>query len=230
MKILALDTSTLVTTCAVIEDGLLLGEYSLNLDMSHSENLAPMVEELLSGLKMSLKEIDLYTVALGPGSFTGLRIGLATMKAFAHVNNKPIVGVATLEALAFNLPNNRVIVPMIDARRDRVYTGIYSFLDGKLEIIKDEDVVEIDELLNELKGYDEIIVNGNGSSLYKDKLVEVLGEKVKFANMGNNLCRASSVGELGFIRYGEGVRDDYFTIIPEYLRKSQAEREFGKNE
>ena len=96
MRVLALDTSTLMSTCALIEDDKLVGEYSLNQDMSHSERLVPMIKEVLGNLNLKIEDIDLYAVATGPGSFTGLRIGVATMKAFAHVFDNPIGGGSSL--------------------------------------------------------------------------------------------------------------------------------------
>ncbi len=132
MRVLAIDTSTMVSTCAILEDEKLLGEYSLNQEITHSENLVPMIKEMLDNLELNISHIDLYGVAIGPGSFTGLRIGIATIKAFAHVFDKPMVGVSTLEGLAFNLPYRGIIVPMIDARRNRVYTGIYKWENGNI--------------------------------------------------------------------------------------------------
>ena len=132
MKVLAIDTSSVVATCAVLEDKKVLGEYSLNQDMTHSERLVPMIKEVMDSLKFKIKDIDLFASAIGPGSFTGLRIGVSTINSFAHVVDKPVIGVSTLEALAFNLPNNEIVVPMIDARRNRVYTGIYKWKNGKL--------------------------------------------------------------------------------------------------
>src|SRR5699024_3340131 len=130
-----LDTSTHMATCAVIDENRILGEYSLNQDMTHSEKLVPMIKEVLDSLDLKVSDIDLYGVSIGPGSFTGLRIGVATIKAFAHLFDKPVVAVSTLEALAFNLPYNETVVPMMDARRDRVYTGIYSWKDKNLNTI-----------------------------------------------------------------------------------------------
>lgn len=225
MKILGLDTSTMMATCAVVEDNNLLGEFSLNQDMSHSENLVPMIKEVLENLKIGIEEIDLFTVALGPGSFTGLRIGVATVKAFAHLFNKPIVGVSTIEALAYNLPYNEIVVPMIDARRERVYTGIYTWKEGKLETIMEADVIEVVELLERLKSYDNIVVNGNGTITYKEIIQEKLGSKVKFSTVGQNSCRGASICELGLLRYKEGKLDDFYTLAPEYLRETQAQRE-----
>lgn len=225
MKILALDTSTIMTTVAVLDDKQILGEYSLNQDMSHSEKLVPMVKEVLDGIGLAVEEIDLFAVSIGPGSFTGLRIGVTTIKTFAHLFNKPVVGVSTLEALAFNLPYNKIIVPMMDARRNRVYTGIYSWENDNLVTLMEAKAIDIDELLVYLKdSYDDMVVNGHGSSLYKEKIKEVLKDKVKFSTISHNTCRATSVGELAYIKYKGGYEDNYYTLVPEYLRESQAQR------
>jgi len=225
VKVLGLDTSTLMTTCGVIDDNRLLGEYSLSQDMSHSEKLVPMIKEVLDNLKLNIKDIDLYAVSVGPGSFTGLRIGIATIKAFAHLTNKPVVAVSTLEALAYNLPFSKIVVPMIDARRNRVYTGIYSWDNGRLETIMKPDVVEISELLEGLKKYESVVVNGDGAIKYRDIIMDALDERVKFSTTGQNMCKASSICELALQKYHEGDVDDYFTLAPDYLRETQAQRE-----
>lgn len=230
MRILGLDTSTMTATCAVIEDNKLLGEYSLSQDMSHSEKLVPMIKEILDGLNLKIKDIDLYGVGIGPGSFTGLRIGVATIKSFAHLFDKPVVGVPTLESLAYNLPYNDIVVPMIDARRERVYTGIYTWDNGILKEIMASDVLPIDEVMERLKEYEDVVVNGNGSTLHKKYIVEELQNKVKFSTMGQNICRASSIAELAKIKYDKGQVDDYFTLAPDYLRESQAQRELNKKQ
>ncbi|NMB08183.1 MAG: tRNA (adenosine(37)-N6)-threonylcarbamoyltransferase complex dimerization subunit type 1 TsaB [Tissierellia bacterium] len=230
MKTLAVDTSTMMATCAVLDEDYLLGEFSLNQDMSHSENLIPMIKEVLDNLKLKPKDIDLYGVAIGPGSFTGLRIGVATVKSFAHVFDKPIIGVSTLEALAYNLPYNGIVVPMIDARRNRVYTGIYKWNQDKIINIMRPTIMEIEDLLDILKTHEDIMVNGNGIHLYRDKIINTLGEKVKLSPIGLNECKASSVGELARIKYSEGIRDNYYTLAPDYLRESQAQRELRKKE
>lgn len=219
-----------MATCAVIDGDRLLGEYSLNQDMSHSEKLVPMIKEILDSLKLKIDDIDLYGVSIGPGSFTGLRIGVATVKAFAHLFNRPLVGVSTLEGLAFNLPHNEIVVPMIDARRERVYTGIYTWEKGKIKTIMEPDVIEIDELLKILGKYEKVVVNGDGSSLYRDKIKDILKDKVLFATIGQNSCKASSIGELAFLKYKEGHGDNYYTLVPEYLRQTQAERELKAKE
>lgn len=228
MKVLGLDTSTLMTTCAVIDDKSLIGEFSLSQDMSHSEKLVPMVEELLSSLDLKIKDMDLFAVSLGPGSFTGLRIGLATVKAFAHITDKPLVGVSTLEALAFNLPFNEIIVPMIDARRERVYTAIYTWEGEDLHPILEPCIMEIEKLLEKLKFYDDIVVNGDGSIAFQEEIKSALGNKVRFSTLGLNMPKASSVCELARLKYEKGQRDDYFTLSPDYLIETQAQRELNE--
>lgn len=230
MNVLGLDTSTMMATCAVINEEGLLGEYSLNRDMTHSEKLVPMIKEILDNLDMKVSDIDLFGVALGPGSFTGLRIGAATMKAFAHVFDKPIVGVSSLEALAYNLPYNEIVVPMIDARRNRVYTAVYTWEDGVLKELIAPDVLPIEELLAELIDFDTVVVNGNGTLLHRDTIKNTLGNRVSFATVGQNMCRASSVCELAKIKYEMGIVDDYFTLAPDYLRESQAQRELNEKQ
>ncbi|NLY46258.1 MAG: tRNA (adenosine(37)-N6)-threonylcarbamoyltransferase complex dimerization subunit type 1 TsaB [Tissierella sp.] len=230
MNVLGLDTSTMMATCAVINEERLLGEFSLNQDMTHSEKLMPMIKEVLDNLNMKVNDIDLYSVALGPGSFTGLRIGAATMKSFAHLFDKPIVGVSSLEALAYNLPYNEIVVPMIDARRNRVYTGIYTWEDGILKELMAPDVLLMDDLLNRLKEFETIVVNGNGTLLHRDIIKETLGKRVNFATAGQNMCRATSICELAKIKYERGEVDDYFTLAPDYLRESQAQRELNEKQ
>lgn len=231
MKILALDTSTNMASIAVMDENMLLGEYSLNQDLSHSENLLPMIKEILDSLNLKINDIDLYGVSIGPGSFTGLRIGVTTVKAFAHLFDKPIVGVSTLEALGFNLAYNNIVVPMIDARRDRVYTGIYTWENAELVTLMEADALEMDILLEKLdNNYEKIVVNGNGTLLHRERIEKKLGSKVRFASIGDNSSRATSVGELALINYNKGQVDNYYTLAPDYLRKSQAERELDKKE
>lgn len=231
MKILAIDTSTMTATCAVLENERVLGEYSLDQDLSHSENLVPIIKEVLDNLNLKIRDIDLFGVAIGPGSFTGLRIGIATMKSFAHVFHKPIVGISTLEGLAFNLTSSGVIVPMLDARRERVYTGIYKWEGERLKTILEPCIKEIDTFLQELKkDYDEIMINGNGATLYKEEILDILEDRVKLAPIGLNGCRASSIAELGLLKYEEGYEDNYYNLVPEYLRETYAQRQLNEKE
>ncbi len=231
MKVLAVDTSSVVATCAVLDEEKIIGEYSLNQDLSHSEKLSPMIKELMDSLKLKIQDIDIFATAIGPGSFTGLRIGIATMNSYAHVVDKPVIGISTLEALAFNLPNNDIVIPMMDARRDRVYTGIYKWINGELFNIIEPTIMKITELTDFINdNYEKVTVNGDGTLKYKDILEDKLEEKILFAPRGFNHCRATSVGELAILKYNKGEIDNYFTLAPEYLRESQAQREFNKRQ
>lgn len=224
MKVLGIDTSTLMTTCAVMEDENLLGEFSLSLDMSHSEALVPMIRQLMDNLRLRISDIDLFAVASGPGSFTGLRIGLATAKSFAHVTGKPLVGVSSLETLSMALPYQPVVAAMMDARRDRVFAGVYSMEEYPEELLS-PDAIPVDELIGYLRGLDRhIILIGDGAVVYKDQFRSALGEKAVFAPGHLNLSSGSAVCRLGSRKYREGHTEDLFIMAPDYLRDSQAQR------
>ncbi|WP_202708697.1 tRNA (adenosine(37)-N6)-threonylcarbamoyltransferase complex dimerization subunit type 1 TsaB [Sporosalibacterium faouarense] len=230
MKILAIDTSSIVATCAIMDDEKLIGEYILNHKRTHSQKIMPIIEEILSSCDLKPEDIDVYAASVGPGSFTGLRIGVATVKGLAHAMNKSVVGISTIEALAFNIPYSEgIIVPMMDARRDRVYTGIYKWEDGDLCVIEEPDAIEVEELLDKLlKRNEKVIVNGDGAIVYKDKIIEGLGSKVLFAPKSVNMARAASVAELAMAKAKIGDVTSFMDLVPDYLRKSQAQREYDK--
>jgi tRNA threonylcarbamoyladenosine biosynthesis protein TsaB len=225
MKILGLDTSTLMTTCAVMDDDNLIGEFSLSLDMSHSEALVPMIKSLLDNLNLKVEGMDGFAVSIGPGSFTGLRIGLATAKAFSHATNIPIIAVSSLEALALNVVGHGIVVPMMDARRDRVFAGIYNLCEDDIKTILQANAIEVSELIKILEEKQEVVyLLGDGAIKYKDIFIKELGDKVKFMPGYLNLSRASSVCTLGRKRLLNGDVDNLYDLSPEYLRDSQAQR------
>ena len=136
MKILALDSSSLVASVAVVEDDNLLGEYTINYKKTHSQTLLPMLDEVAKMIELDLESIDAIAVSAGPGSFTGLRIGSATAKGLGLALHKSIVSVPTVDALAYNLWGSPdVICPLMDARRQQAYTGLYEFQNGIMETI-----------------------------------------------------------------------------------------------
>ncbi len=225
MKILGLDTSTLMTTCAVIDDDNLIGEFSLSLDMSHSEALVPMIKSLLDNLNLRVEDMDGFAISTGPGSFTGLRIGLATAKAFSHVSNKPIIGVSSLQVLALNAVGHEIVVPMMDARRDRVFTGIYNLTGEGIKAILEPIAIKVAELIKILQQKQKpVYLIGDGATRYKDIFIEELGDKAKFLPGHLNLSRASSACILGRKRLIIGDVDNIYTLSPKYLRDSQAQR------
>ncbi|MGF7059820.1 tRNA (adenosine(37)-N6)-threonylcarbamoyltransferase complex dimerization subunit type 1 TsaB [Brassicibacter mesophilus] len=229
MKVLAIDTSSIVATCAILDDDKLLAEYILNQKMTHSQTIMPMIKEMLDSCNLKPEDIDVYAAAQGPGSFTGLRIGIATIKGLAHATNKSVIGVPTLDALAFNLPfSEGIVVPIMDARRDRVFTGIYKWSSGGLCMLMEQSVLEVDELIQILKERSEnIVFNGDGTLVYKDRLIKELGDRAIFAPKSTNMARAASVAELAMAKATEGNTDDLFDLAPNYLRESQAQREYN---
>lgn len=229
MKVLAIDTSSVVATCAVLDEEKLLGEYTLNQDMTHSERLIPMIKTLMDSLKLKPEDIDLFAGSVGPGSFTGLRIGLATIKGLAHVVDKSVIGISTLEALAFNVPFNGIVIPIMDARRDRVYTGIYRWENGKLINIMKPTILNIDELLDIVDSkYEKVLFNGDGTLVFKDRIDEKLKDKALYAPISLNMAKASSIGELALLKWEEGSQENYFNLSPDYLRESQAQRQLNE--
>lgn len=230
MKMLAIDTSSLVATVAVMSGEKLLGEYTINSPMTHSQKLMPIIEELLSTLDLSMEDIDIIGVSRGPGSFTGIRIGISTAKGLAHPRNIPIMGVSSLEAMSYNLLYcSHIICPIMDARRNQVYTGIYKWVDHKLETILYEAPLSITELMDNLKKSEEkVIFLGDGVEKYKDEIIDALGDRVVFAPKYINMQRASSVAQLAFDKmFKEELKPkSYHDITPVYLRKSEAERQY----
>lgn len=231
MKILALDSSGLVASVAVVEDDTLLAEYTMNYKKTHSQTLMPMLNEVKNMIDLDLSSLDAIAVAAGPGSFTGLRIGSATVKGLALALNKPIVEVPTLEGLAYNMCGTaHYVCPLMDARRNQVYTGIYKFVlandEWKMETVQEQCAVDITEILgicNELGK--PVVFLGDGVPVYKDRIREICSVPYTFAPAGMNRQRASSVGALGVAYAKDGKVVTAAEHGPEYLRKSQAERE-----
>jgi tRNA threonylcarbamoyladenosine biosynthesis protein TsaB len=229
MRVLSLDSSTEAASCAVIEEGRLLGEITFNFEKQHSVILMSMIDNLLSSLHISIDTIDGFVVSKGPGSFTGLRIGMATIKGLCFGSGKPFVSVSSLDSLAYNLcyaPG--IVCPILDALRNNVYTCLYTFQEGRLEPLSDHMVISVDELMIVLKEKNKpVYFIGDGTDKFRDKLLSGLQEAY-FAPSHLNLTRASALGELGMKLLSSGNNDDLNTSTPVYLRKSQAEREYDK--
>ena len=151
MKILAIDSSSLVASVAVVEDDIMVAEYTINHKKTHSQTLLPMINEISKMAEIDLSEVDAIAVSGGPGSFTGLRIGSATAKGLGLVWNKPLIHVPTVDAMAYNLyGTDKLICPMMDARRSQTYTGLYEFVDGEFKIVMEQCAISVDELIMNL--------------------------------------------------------------------------------
>ena len=232
MKILALDTSSIVATVAILDGEKLMAEYTLNHKKNHSEKLMPILQEILNSCDLSPKDIDIFAATIGPGSFTGLRIGLATIKAMAQALDKPVVGISALEGLAFNLIHcENLICPIIDAQRDLVYSGLYQWQNGEFINTMEDHVVSIEELLKDLKDRKEnIIFLGDAMEKFTELIKEELGEFAIFPPGIVRLARASSIGELARQKAKKGIFEKASEVLPLYMRKSQAEKQWEERQ
>lgn len=227
MRILAVDSSGLVASVALIEEDNLIAEYTVNYKKTHSQTLLPMLDEIIRMTDTQLSTVDAIAVAKGPGSFTGLRIGSATVKGLGFTLNKPIIGIPTVEGLAMNLYNTDALVcPLMDARRNQVYTGIYRFQNGKLVIVKEQLAVGIEEILEALNIIGEkVIFLGDGVPVYREIIEKRMLIPYDFAPPHLNKQRAGAVGVRALDYWEQGKYLDADEFEPEYLRLSQAERE-----
>ena len=231
MKILAVDSSGLVASVAIIENENLLAEYTVNYKKTHSQTLMPMLDEIVKMTDLSLESIDAIAVAGGPGSFTGLRIGSATVKGLGLALNKPIVNVPTIDGLAYNMWGSAGrICPIMDARRNQVYTGVYHFTNGDLVIDTKQMAIEITGLIEALNQKEEkVTFLGDGVPVYEDIIKKNIEVPYAFAPAHLNKQRASAIAALACIYYKEGRLETAAEHEPEYLRLSQAERERLEN-
>lgn len=233
MRILALDSSGLVASVAVVDGSGLeaqtIAEYTVNYKKTHSQTLLPMLDEVARMTELDLDSIDAIAVAAGPGSFTGLRIGSATAKGLGLALDKPLIHIPTLEGLTYNLcGTDHIVCPIMDARRGQVYTGIYEFDNDMLIVLEDQMAVGIEELGQRLHSYDrKVVFLGDGVPVFKEALMEriMAGREIAFAPAHLNRQRAAAVGALAIRYYREGKMETAAEHQPDYLRVSQAERE-----
>ncbi len=232
MKVLGIDSSGLVASVAVAEDDTLLAEYTVNYKKTHSQTLLPMLDEIVKMTELELSTIDAIAVAAGPGSFTGLRIGSATAKGLGLVLKKPLISVPTVAALAYNLwGSGALICPLMDARRNQVYTGIYRFEYEKLITVQEQAAVAVTEIAGQLNGLGEkVIFLGDGVPVYREMLKETVKVPFSFAPAHMNRQRAASVAMLGMELAKKGKTETAAAHQPNYLRLSQAERERAQKE
>ena len=227
MKILGLDSSGLVASVAIVEDDNLLGEYTVNYKKTHSQTLLPMLDEIAKMIELDLNSIDAIAIAGGPGSFTGLRIGSATAKGLGLALKKPIVNVPTVDGIAYNLVGHRdMVCPLMDARRNQTYTGLYRFDGDKMEVVLEQCAVGIDEIVGKINTIGQAVVFlGDGVPVFRDYLKENCKVPYLFAPAHMNKQRAGAVAVLGMQYFKEGRFETAEEHKPEYLRLSQAERE-----
>lgn len=227
MKILGLDSSGLVASVAIIENTELRGEYTINYKKTHSQTLLPMLDEVVRMTELDLDTIDAIAVAGGPGSFTGLRIGSATAKGLGLALHKPLIHVPTVDALAYNLVGHRdMVCPLMDARRNQTYTGLYAFEGNEMQVICEQCAVDIGEILQQINVQNRpVVFLGDGVPVFKALIEEHCKVPYSFAPAHMNKQRAGAVAVLGMKMFEAGIYEDAAAHRPDYLRLSQAERE-----
>lgn len=226
MIILGIESSSMVASVALVTDGITMAEYTVNFKKTHSQTLLPMIDEMVSMVEMKLENLDAIAVSGGPGSFTGLRIGSATAKGLGLALNKPLIHVPTLDAMAYGMWGaSALLCPMMDARRNQVYTGLYRCREG-LEVLRPSCAMDIGELTEALNRQGEpVILLGDGAAVHKNLCKERLTVPFFFGPAHLNRQRAASVAALGAVYLAEGRTETAMEHKPNYLRKAQAERE-----
>lgn len=227
MKILGIDSSGLVASVAVVEDDNLLGEFTMNYKKTHSQTLLPMLDTLAKMIELDLNTVDAIAVSGGPGSFTGLRIGSATAKGLGLALEKPLIHIPTVDALAYNLCGHRdMVCPLMDARRNQTYTGLYAFDGNHMQALLAQCAVGIDEIVAKINKIGHAVVFlGDGVPVFETYIGEHVTVPYTFAPAHVNKQRAAAVAALGEIYYKEGKTETAQEHRPDYLRLSQAERE-----
>lgn len=226
MIILSIDSSTPVAGVAVLNEAQLLGEAMLNTKNTHSEKLLVLVDNLLKELHLTMQDITSVAVAQGPGSFTGLRIGMATAKGLAQGSGKKLIAIPTLDALAHRMSGTcDLICPILHAKRDEVYTAIYqSGSGGKVERLSDYQAVKPEILLADLaKQAKNICFLGDGVAVYQELLQQKLASRMWLAPLDRRWPSAAAIGTLARERALAGDYDDLFGCGLIYIRRSEAE-------
>ncbi|WP_312198120.1 tRNA (adenosine(37)-N6)-threonylcarbamoyltransferase complex dimerization subunit type 1 TsaB [Anaerospora hongkongensis] len=222
--LLTIETATLASGVALATADKLVAEIIVQTKKTHSERLMPHIEQLLELGQVAKEDITAIAVSIGPGSFTGLRIGLATAKALAYVWNVPVIGVSTLAALAYACPApNSLICPLLDAQKGNVYQAVYRWEKGILQEVIPPRVIAHQEAINELASQPlPVIMLGEGAVLFQEAIVAA-ADPIELAPPHIILPRAGSVALLGHQLLRQGIRHDVMTLEPLYIRRSEAE-------
>lgn len=222
MKILGIDTSTPIGSVALIDDDNIVAEHTLNIVQAHSSRLMPAIDAVLKWGEITPHDLDGCAVGIGPGSFTGVRIGVATVKSLCYAVDKSIVGVSTLEAIAYNLRwTNGLVCPILDARRSEIYGAIFHG-GTEWQRISDDLCLPIDAFLDKLDSHttpdSSIIFVGDGLATYGDEVQSKHPETTSFADTIFNVPRGAAIATLGANRLKQGDTDSYWTLVPNYVR------------
>ena len=230
MKILGIDTATKVAGVAIVDETGLLAESFLNTGKTHSQRLLPLMDSLLKHTDFAWDDIFGFAVTVGPGSFTGLRIGIATVQGLAQALGKPVQGIVSLDALVENLAGvPGILCPILDARKNEVYTAWYRYEANEMKRLSPYRALAPEKLLQELLPLEEkVTFLGDGVPTYREVLVNGLQERAQFAPSTQNLLKAAEVARLGLKKFHQGQSPHVLEIKPFYLRPSEAEVKWAK--
>lgn len=222
MNILAIDTASATGSVAVINGESLLAEITVARRETHSRRLMDMVDMALKMAGLALEQVDGFAFTKGPGSFTGLRIGLGAIKGLAVITGKPLVGVSALEVLAIqSMDQTRLICPMMDARNNEVYCGRYRLSNRGIVPMSDERALPPEEAVAGLE--EPCLLTGDGAERYRSLFEKRLEKHARFSDTAQGIIRASTVARLSLSRFQAGQTEDVRSVTPVYLRKSYAE-------
>lgn len=226
MKLLAVETATMLGGIAIMDDDKLVAESRLNVRVTHSERIMKEIDRVLRSAAMDISEIDVFGISIGPGSFTGLRVGLSTVKGLVYATGKKLVTVPTLEGMAWNLPFSAYqVCPMLDARRKEIYAAIFRWSDAGFERVMDERTLSIDSLLAMIDT--KTIFLGECALLYKDVIMRALNDRALFGAPQHMVPSPANTALLCMKKAVKGEYTDALKAVPAYHRRSEAEIKFG---
>ncbi len=222
MKILAIETSTMLGGVALMDNNVLVAEARMNVKVTHSERIMTEISHVLDSSELKIGDIDVFAVAIGPGSFTGLRVGLSTLKGLAYATGKKVVAVPTIEALAWNIPFSRhPVCPMLDARRKEVYAGLFQWTGSDFTRIVPEQAIKLETLLSHIK--EPTVFLGEAAALYRESIRNMIGGMALFAHPQIMVPSPANIAYLGMRRAENEEFAEPISLIPLYLRRSEAE-------
>lgn len=229
MKILAIDTSATAASVAVAQEDKIIGEYFINTSLTHSQTLIPMVEQLLKSVSMSIKDLDAVAVNAGPGSFTGVRIGVSAAKGIAFADELPCISVSTLQSMAYNiLENDCVVCAVMDARCQQVYNAMFRIKGKSVERLTDDRALSLEDLRRELERIDDkVFLVGDGTEITEKYFNGTLPNVVS-APINKRIQNASSTALVACEMFKDGKTISPSELMPVYLRLPQAQRELNK--
>jgi len=225
MKVLGVDTSTMTAGIGIVEEDEILVEVKFSVKITYSEILLFCIDQALKNVSLKIDDMDGFAISIGPGSFTGLRIGLSTLKGLSFATGKPLESIPSLDALAYlSLYCQYPVVTMLDAKKNQVYAAIYETKDGELKRQSDYLVIGVEDLVKRISH--KTLFVGSGAKLYQKRLIELLKDKAYFSQAERSLPSGATVAFLGSKKLILGQFEDIVNLEPLYLRKSEAELKF----